>query len=113
MASAAGSLVMRSLNASAGAAAKGTTAASSTWNLRSGISLLGHDHCFFAQLSEKTSNLLPYLCSAGKPAPMHPYQPHELVAFVHGCYKIFGLGGSARMSDAVHQQRLDVGFHTA
>src|SRR6266481_1406795 len=104
---------MWSLNVRAGAAANGTTTASSIWNFSLGMRLLAHHGRLLPQLGKKAPNLLPYFGSAGEPSPVRPDQSDKLVAFVHGRDEILGFGGPASMADPVHQERLDIGFHLA
>src|SRR5438105_4755834 len=102
MASSDGVLLMRSLNASSGAAAYGTLSALSTWKLRSGMRLLLRARAFL-QAEEELRNLRPDLGSSGKAAPVQANQADQLVTLVDG--DAVELAGRI---DAVDQQGLNV-----
>src|SRR5580658_5882527 len=98
--------------ASRGVAAYGTTSTLSTWKFRSGIRLLDFLNAGFrSQLGEELLDLLPHFRPAAKTFPVRANQPNELVAFVDGDDRVHCATSSARMADAIHQQRFDVRLH--
>src|SRR5580658_6022 len=98
-----GLLAMRSLNASNGAAAYGTTSAPSIVRTSSGMLVLATDSGAALQRVEERANFAPHFGAAGKPAPMGADQSDELVTFVYWNQIIFRGDRTAVVSDAVDE----------
>src|ERR1700722_12908425 len=104
MSSALGSLAIRTLKASRGAAAYWTTSAFSTVSRRSGICAFFSEACSLLERSKKRADLAPDFGTPGEPAPVGAYQGHQFVALVDGNQIVLGRRGAARMPNAVDQQ---------
>src|SRR5271170_7786622 len=113
MSSSLDSFVIRSLNASSGAAANATGPALSTEMRRSGIRTLVMSPASFLQPAKKLAKLAPNFRAARKPPPMRADQTHQLVAFIDGREVILRRARPARRANTVCQQGYDVRFHFA
>src|SRR6516225_9162806 len=97
------SWLIRSLNTSSGAAANGAASAFSTLKLNSGKGVSSHEPGLCLQVAEEPTDCFPYLCAAGKAAPIGADQADKLVAFVDRRYIV--LSGFAH---SIYQERFDV-----
>src|SRR5208283_58159 len=95
--------------------------ARSTLKLRSGMESLFHLRylryfwrnlgCFCFQAGEELAQFVPNFSSSRETFPMQANQPYQLVTFVDREQIVLGCGIAARISQAVDQQTLDIGFH--
>src|ERR1700723_2342096 len=106
-----GLLAMRSLNASSGAAAYGTTSAPSIVRTSSGMLALATDPGAPLQRGEECADFAPQLGAAGKPAPVHADQSDELVTLIYRHQIIFRSDTASIVPDAVDQQRGYIRLH--
>src|SRR5512146_2053924 len=95
--------VTRSVKLRMGDAENGTASAFSTLKSSSGMNDPSAETGPLFQFGEVPAELVPDLRPAPKTAPMHPDQPHQLVAFVDGGDVIL-----TRVPNAICQQRLHV-----
>src|ERR1700733_5546675 len=97
-------LTMRTLNASNGAAANGTTSAFSIVSCNSGIGALGADAGSLSQRREKAIDLTPDLGTTGKSPPVCADKTNQLVAFVDWNKVVLGRMRLPAVPGPVHEQ---------
>src|SRR5450432_2643100 len=103
---------MRTLKASSGAAAYGTTSAPSMASCSSGMGSLFRNAGPALQSSEKCINFAPHFGATRKSAPVGANQANEFVAFVDGDEKVFRGSSAAGVADPIDEKSGDVRFHS-
>src|ERR1700683_4951878 len=106
-----GLLAMRSLNASSGAAAYGTTSAPSIVRTSSGMLALATNPGATLQRAEECADFAPHFGTAGKPAPVHADHSDQLVTLIDRHKIIFRSHTGSIVPDAVRQQRGYIRLH--
>src|ERR1700733_7018524 len=102
---------MRSLNASSGAAAYGTTSAPSIVRTSSGMLALATDPGATLQRAEECADFAPHFGAAGKPAPVRADQSDQLVTLIDRHQIIFRSDTGSVVPDAIDEQRGYIRLH--